>query len=486
MVDGSSMEILIVASELAPYARASVAAESVAALSKSLRQLGHEVSVAMPRYPGFEQAGLQLARRLSPLPLRTGGEVTVYDGQLPSGVRLVVFDAPILYDRHGVLGTGDGVQSVDTAKRVGLLAQASTALVRQRVQQGHAFDLLHLHDWPAALVAVFARMEPGPDLPIVVTVHDGAEEGRFTRHELGALGLTLAEAEAEGLLDEEGLSVLRAAISRADVVTADSPSYSAELADSQRYPEFAGALRAANKTVVGILNGVDYATWNPATDPVLASRFDAEESGGKMRSKTAFLREHGMEVDLERPLVAVVQGTGQDATGDVVASSLAGLAKLDVALVLAGVPETPELAKRCEWVRSRCGARFHSESAPSDAFLHRLLAAADFVVVLSRRAPNGLMAMKGQRYGVVPIVCAAGAHRDCVIDADASLTTGTGFLFDELSHTALTGAVQRAVSAYGSPGFPKFRRRVMRLDLGWDRAARRYVQLYKQALGAKA
>ena len=485
VVDGGSMEILMVTAELAPYARASEAADSVAALSKSLRQLGHEVTVAMPRYPSLEQGGLQLARRLSPLPLRGGEDAIVFDGQLPSGVKLVVFDAPVLYDRVGVYVGQDGKPFVDNGKRFGFLAQAAAALVRQRVEQGHSFDILHLHDWPAALVPLLARLEPGPDLPALLTIHDGADCGRFSTRELGAFGLTKELAHDEGLSERSKFNVLRAGLSHAAVITTASPTYAAELIDDQKFGEFAGIVASVGKPIVGILNGVDYSTCNPATDPLLECRYDAEEAGGKLRSKTALLRSLGMELDVERPVVAILGALGRDSCSDLVASSLTGLMKLDVSLVVAGVAPSAMLTQRSLSVAKRFPKRFRSEDSPSDTFLHRLLAGADLAIVPARHVPSGLTTMTAQRYGAVPIALATGAHCDCVVDVDAALNTGTGYLFDDAHHGALVGAAQRAVAGYASPSFAQLRRRVMRLDLGWDRAARRYVQLYKQAVGAR-
>src|SRR5262245_776386 len=122
------MEILMVALEAAPYVCATEAADAVGSLGKSLRQLGHNVTLAVPRQPGFEAAGLLLARRLTPLRLPDGSEVPVLDAQLPSGVQLTLFDAPVLFDRPGAYGE-NGADFSDNARRFALFAQAAAALV---------------------------------------------------------------------------------------------------------------------------------------------------------------------------------------------------------------------------------------------------------------------------------------------------------------------------------------------------------------------
>src|SRR5439155_2596448 len=149
-----AMDILFAATELSPFAKVGGLADVVAALSKALRQLGHKVTLAMPRFPPLERGGLLVARRLTPLSFSMGAqqvEVTVYDGRLGSGVELLLLDAPGLYDREGVYGEG-GVDYPDNARRFAVFARAAAELVRQRAQAGAPFDVVHAHDWPAALV----------------------------------------------------------------------------------------------------------------------------------------------------------------------------------------------------------------------------------------------------------------------------------------------------------------------------------------------
>jgi len=306
VVGGSAMDILIVTAEFSPLARASDAADAVASLAKALRQLGHDVTVAMPRFSDAERVGLMFARRLTPLSLPAGGEVTVYDGQLPSGVRMALFDAPALFDRKGVYGEDDKPFS-DNAKRFGLLSQAAVALLRQRESQGGAFDLLHLHDWPAALVPLVLRRAPGPDVPTVLTIHDVRRQGVFGARDLDSLGLGRDVYADEGVKLNSRVNVLKGGVLAADAVTTVSPAYAREMCSEAVAGPLAMILSGLVRPVVGIANGIDYATNNPATDPLIVSRFDAEDASNKGRSKTALIRELGLELELSQPLLAVHQ-----------------------------------------------------------------------------------------------------------------------------------------------------------------------------------
>jgi starch synthase len=476
------MDILMVAAEHGPYVRQTDAADAVASLAKALRQLGHDVTVALPRHPSFEAGGLMVARRLTPLSLPGGGEITVFDVQLPSGVQLSLFDAPVLFDRPGVYGEA-GTEYPDNAKRFSLLSQAAAALVHQRAELGKAFDIVHLHDCAAALVPSVLRRAPGPVVPTVLTIHDGTRQCVFDAETARAQGVSEELLADESLLDGTRLNALQAGILGADALTTVSPSYARELSLEQRSGRLATTFAQLDKPIVGVTNGVDYAVYNPATDPVLASRYDAEDPSNKGRSKSALLRQLELELELERPLFVAFDEPGADKAIELVIASLPALLKADLSLVIAGRSVTSG-EKKLESARQKYRDRFALMPDLDAASARRLYAAADFVLVPSRHEPCGLAQLVAQRYGAVPIARATGGIVDTVTDCDAALETGTGWLFDEDS--GLIGAVARALAAYRSPAFPRLVRRIMRRDLGWDRPARRYLQIYRQTIGATA
>lgn len=469
----------MVAAELGPWVRETDAADVVASLAKALRQLGHGVSIAVPRYPGFEAGGLMVARRLTQLPLPGGGEVTVLDGQLPSGAQLVLFDAPVLYDRPGAYGEGDS-DYPDNAKRFGLLSQAAAALVRQRAQQGQAYDVVHVHDYPAALVPLALRRLPGPAVPTVLTIHDGTRQGSFPPAQFEALGV--AGEGDEGLMLEGRANLIKAGVVFADAVTTVSPTYARELRSAERTGALARVFEEAGKEIVGIVNGIDYAAYNPSTDTQLTSRYDAEDASNKGRSKTQLLRELGLDLELERPLVALLGPLTKAKGVDIVTAALPGILRHDLSFVVAG--SGPESLCSKLLPDKRHENRAALVQAPSEAQMHRIFAAADIVLIPSRYEPCGITQLVAQRYGAVPVAHATGGILDTIVDCDAALETGTGFVFDELSAAGLIGGLERALAAYAGEAWSRLRRRVMRLDLGWDRPARRYLQIYRHSLAA--
>lgn len=465
------MDVLMVAAELGPQARVTPAADSIAALSKAMRQLGHQVTVALPKSAGFEAAGMLLARRLSPLVLHSGLEVTVLDGQLASGVSLVLFDSPAFTENGPMFGASGADES--DAERAALLASAAAAFVRERREHKKPFDIVHLHDWPAAPAAGLIRGEGAP--PTVLTIHGLSEEKTFNPAAARLLGPAVDDARARV---GQRVSFLRLGMLAARAVTTVSPSY----ADLLGRGPLSHTVAQLAEPIVGVLDGVDYAIFNPATDPGLESRFDAEDPSNKGRCKTALLRALELELVPERPLIVIFLD-GMDPQGQrALLAALPRILELDVAVVAAGKTAAATAAEL-----ARLRASFAGDLAVSPkgegVDLRRLVAGADFVLSAQGEVPCGHVQLVAQRYGALPVAEARGGMPDAVVDADAELETGSGFLYGAGEEDALLGAVQRAVSAYATSGFSRLRRRVMRRDLSWDRPARRYEQVYRRLLG---
>jgi starch synthase len=474
------MEILFVTSELAPYVKVGGLADVGAALPKTLKSLGHRVTIVMPRYQAFEDAGLLMARRLTPLRLTLGDktyDVTIYDGRLSSQVELALVDVPGLFDRPGVYGER-GEDYPDNAVRFAVLSRAAAELAKQR---STPFDVLHANDWPTALVPKYAK-DLGVTTPTVLTIHNVAHQGTFPKEVLPSLGLEWSDFTVGGIEFYGAVNWLKQGILSADAVTTVSPTYAREIQTAEGGHRLDGVLRSKTgprSKIVGIVNGVDYGVWNPATDSHLAARYDAEDATNKVRCKGALKKELGLPLDRDLPIVAsigrIVPQKGSDLVAEVVPRLVRGS---DVNVVVAGTGDL-SIVSKLEGAAQKHAPNVVYVGAASEALVHRIFAAADIVLVPSRFEPCGLVQLYAQRYGALPVARATGGLVDTIVDCDAKLETGTGFLFDEPTADALFAATQRALAATTSPRWGALRRRVMRLDRGWERAARQYEQVYK-------
>ncbi|MGO8991696.1 MAG: glycogen synthase GlgA [Polyangiaceae bacterium] len=482
------MEILFVSTELAPYVKVGGLADVVAALPKALRQLGHKVTVLLPRYPAFEAAGLSLARRLTPLKFTLGAkswDITVFDARLPTQVELVLVDAPGLFDRDGVYGAREtGEDYPDNATRFAVLSRAAAEIVKQRAASGTPFDIVHCQDWPAAMVPTYLReiAKDAPELAApktVLTIHNLAHQGTFPKDALPMLGLPWEEFRIDGIEFYGGLNILKLGILTADAVTTVSTTYAREIQTPELGYKLDGVLRDRARAIVGITNGVDYAVWNPATDSAIAARYDAEDPANKTRCKGALQKELGLPIDAHVPLIASVGRIVEQKGSDLIAGALPKLVRATEAQFVVAGDGDASLVKKIEDAVSKGHGRAVFARAASEPLAHRIYAGADIVLVPSRFEPCGLVQLYAQRYGTLPVARATGGLVDTVVDCDAKLETGTGFLFDEMTADALLGATERAIAARITPRWPALVRRVMRLDRGWERPARQYEQVYR-------
>jgi starch synthase len=487
------MDILFVASELGPMAKVGGLADVVAALSKALRLLGHKVTIALPRYPAVEAAGVMVARRLTPLviPAHAGSadapadprarpiEVTVFDGRLGSGVELLLLDIPDAFSRPGIYGDS-GEDFPDNARRFALFCRAAVEIVRQRAAAGQAFDIVHAHDWPTALVPYLMKLRAAEmgRTKSVLTIHNLAHQGVFPKEALADAGLGDEHFRPDRLEFYGQVNFLKAGILAADTLTTVSSTYARAILTPEEGDKLDGVLRTREKDLVGIVNGIDYAVYNPMTDPALVARYDAEDTGNKARCKSALLAELGLELVPERPLFASIGRIVHQKGSDVLATAMPKILKNDAAVVVVGSGD-PALTAKLRAATAKAPERAAFLGQVPEPVVHRVLAAADFMMVPSRYEPCGLVQQYAQRYGALPIAHQTGGLVDTVVDLDAELETGTGFLFDKPTPVGLAGAVQRAITAYTLPRFSSVRRRVMRLDLGWDRPARRYAAVYR-------
>jgi starch synthase len=308
-----------------------------------------------------------------------------------------------------------------------------------------------------------------------------AHQGLFPKAILPTLGIGWDAFTVDGIEFYGNLNVLKQGILTATALTTVSPTYAREIQTADHGSKLEGVLAARGPQLTGIVNGVDYGVWNPATDSALPARYDAEDHAAKARCRGALQKELGLELSASAPILAnigrIVPQKGTDLVADVVPRLLRST---DAQIVICGDGD-PSLVARVEAAAAGSGAKGRCAfvRAASEGIVHRALAAADIVLVPSRFEPCGLVQMYAQRYGALPVAHATGGIVDTVVDCDAQLETGTGFLFDEPTADALFAATERAIAARVSPRWPALVRRVMRLDRAWERAARRYEQLYR-------
>lgn len=463
------MEILFVAPEITPYSRTGSVADVCAALPKALRGLGHRVTVISPLYRGIEPVQHSLARRLSPLAVDVGGEradVMVFDGRTTGGVDIVfvahdAFAAPDWSEREPAVRVRSAV----------LFGAAALEIARNRQP---AIEVLHAHGWFAAPALALAE-KALPTVGRVLSLHDATE-----RATLDDASKALAPALRDALTEGSPPSLLAAGARAAQRVIAGSQNEASALATRTGDSTFGPGVLAEGK-LVGIADGLDAARWNPLTDSHLPQRFDPVNLEGKARCKDQLQLDSGLPVRQDAPLVAaLVEDAGANAASvALLASGVAEALRNDLQIVVLGGVGIAALTALAEKYPDRVALM----PAADEKLLHRALAASDFVLLPAPPRREASVLFAALRYGALPIARRAGAAADALIDCDAKLDTGTGFAFEREDATEMADAITRAVAGFSLPErFLALRRKAMRLDLSWERSARRYEHVYKSVL----
>jgi starch synthase len=505
------MHIAMVASECEPYAKTGGLADVVDALARELGSQGHDVDVYLPLYRGVQppdgatRTTFGVPRGPDPAqgPDDPGDVATVdlVSGQA-SGYRIRLVDHPYSFARRGYYGEG-GTDYPDNAARFALLGRTALEAIGR---EGRPLDILHGHDWQAGPALLLQRHRYA-DNPLVaragslLTCHNLAYHGWVPR----AVAWQLDLPQRVG--GPAGVDLLREGIAVADLVNTVSPTY----AEESRRPEFGAGLddllRSLGDRYFGILNGLDQALWDPATDAVLAARYSADDPAGKAICKHDLASRLGLDVASAVPAtvgsgaratVAPATATSWDERGaplfgmigrldpmkgfDLVTAAAPTLLSAGARLVVLGTGDPTLVSGLQDLAAQRPDRLVVLERFDRDE-ARRIYAGADMFLMPSRFEPSGQGQMISLRYGTLPLVRRTGGLADTVQDVDADPARGNGFVFSPAEPAALVETAERAIRTYRDASrWSELVRRGMREDFSWARPARQYVAAYERAV----
>lgn len=470
------MRVVHVASEVAPFAQSGGLADVVAGLPAALAE-GHgvDVGVVVPLYRGVEAK--VVARGLA---LDAGEPIEIVVGPHRFAARLrttkvgrVAYgfvECAALYDRAGTLyGPGGAAEFADNHLRFAALGKA--ALEHGARLVGGVPDVLHTHDWQGAPAAIYARASKAPPA-IVSTIHNLAFRGIFPKHVMDELGFTWSSFDAQHLEFYDQVCLLKGGLASSDAVTTVSPTYAREILTPERGEALEGFLRWDVRRLLGIVNGIDVQSWDPATDRGVPARFTAANLAGKGTCRAAVAAELGLSLAADQPLIGVISRMAYQKGSDLIAELVPELHRMNAKLVVLGSGE-PDLEDRFRWLASIFGEHLVVRIGFDLALSRRIYAGCDLFAMPSRFEPCGLGQLYAMRYGTLPIVHAVGGLRDTVTDR-------TGVRFEGPDAPAFIAAVERALAVVRDPrSLAEARRAAMARDSSWVASALQYVQLYR-------
>jgi starch synthase len=484
----SRPSVLHVVSELYPFVKTGGLADVASGLPAALRDRSVDARVIIPGYPAIRDS-IQTAHAVwqDDTDFFGGGPVRVLAATLTGcEVPVYVVDCPGLFSRKGGPYQDEaGVDFPDNAHRFAALGWAAAELAVSTGEHGSL--VLHAHDWQAGLAIAYAKLHRSSPA-CVATIHSIAYPGSFDRALLGELKLPLESYSIEGVEFFGRLSFLKAALYYADHVTTVSPTYAREIQEDGKGGGLEGLLRARSASVSGILNGVDYREWDPASGNHIPRRYGIRDLRGKAVAKEALERRLGFQTSPRAPLFGIVSRLVWQKGIDWVVEVVPWLVARGARLAILGTGDAA-LATALQTLALQHPTQIAVTVGYDESLSHLMQAGSDAIVVPSRTEPCGLTQLYALRYGSPPVVRRTGGLADTVIDAtDAARRskTATGFVFDTPTADGLRGALERMLELYDRP--PEFRRvqrTGMSADFGWSGPAERYVELY-EALIANA
>ncbi|MGI0525336.1 glycogen synthase GlgA [Rhizobium giardinii] len=476
------MEVLSVASEVFPLIKTGGLADVAGALPAALKPHGVRMRTLMPGYPVV----MQKLRK----PQKVGGfnnlfghpaSILAVDHQ---GLDLLVLDAPELFDRDGGPYVDKrGLDYTDNFRRFAALSLAAAEIAGGLLPSWKP-DLVHVHDWQAALTPVYMRFGAAHGMPVVLTIHNIAFQGQFGPEVFPQLALP-PEAFSVNFVEYFGdVGFLKGGLQTANAITTVSPSYAQEILTAQFGMGFDGLLTARLSHLSGIVNGIDTDVWNPQTDPHIAANYGPTTLRKREINRKALSEHFGFD-NAPGPIFCVVSRLTWQKGMDVLAEVIDDIVDNGGKLAVLGSGDA-SLESAFLTAAARHPGRVGMVTGYNEPLSHLMQAGADAILIPSRFEPCGLTQLYGLRYGCVPIVAHTGGLADTIIDAnEAALAArvATGFQFSPVSAASLRQALRRAFAAYRQPKvWARLQAQGMKSDVSWDLSAHRYADLYSSLL----
>ncbi len=476
------LKILILAAEIVPFAKVGGLADVVGALPKALQALGHDVRLVMPRYRQVDPNRFHLQPILEAIPVSMGNyqvQVSVCLGEIGDHIPVYMIDAPRYFDRENIYGyTDDGERFI-------LLCRAALETVRAL---NWSPDVVHCNDWHTGIVPNWMHTVYRDDpflsnTASVYTIHNLAYHGIFGYRLLEVAGVAAngflypQVAEFGNVVDIMGRGILFA-----DAVTTVSERYAQEILTPTFGEKLDHLLRSRRDRLFGILNGIDYQAINPASDPYIHTQFDAHSLDRRIENKVALQQQMHVPVREDVPLLAMISRLTDQKGFDLLGQIIQPLLAQGTQFVLLGIGDQ-HYHEMFQSLASRYPEQIAVFLTFNTELAQRIYAGSDIFLMPSRFEPCGTSQMNAMRYGCVPIVRQVGGLADTVQEYDPLSGEGNGFVFKNYDPWEFFAAVVRSMALYRFKDIWRLlQQRGMEADHSWHASAKRYVEVYRNAI----
>jgi len=474
------LKVLFVAAEAVPYAKVGGLADVAGALPKALARMGHDVRVVLPRYSSIDETRFKLSASRDALAVTYRGQRTragLREASGAEGIPVYFIESPPHFHRPTIYSQPDDLDR---------FAFFALAALEVPGAIGWQPDVVHAHDWHSALaVARAGASRSGPRPATVLTIHNVQYQGNFGPEWLGQAIPDAAALGMDRVLASGGNhSVMALGVAHADAVNTVSETYAREILTPEYGYGMERLLQSRGDRLCGIINGIDYAELDPATDPALPVHYSADRIAPRARNKAALQRRAGLPEKTDVPVLGMVTRLADQKGLDILARALPrALDEMDVQFVLLGTGQ-PEYHRLMREVADRHKDKAAFVEGFDPALAQLIYGGCDVFLMPSRFEPCGLGQLIALRYGAIPLARRTGGLADTVQDCGDALDRGNGFVFERYDAEELVGCIRRAARAYAKKdAWRQLMQKGMRLDFSWDASARKYVDLYRRAMG---
>ena len=481
------MKVFFVTGECVPFVKTGGLADVCGALPNAISKLGHEVKIFLPLYASISRYDFALKQLsdLADLPIRIGDRTITFNtwqGRLPdSEVEVFFVDCPAYYHR-AQLYTMDR----DEDERFILLQHAVFNIIQHRHWTP---DILHCHDWQSSLIPVYLRKNYGWDhlfeqTASILTLHNIGYQGRFPSSSLYKASLSYSDYYPGGPYELfDTFCFMKAGIVYADAITTVSETYAGEIQKPANGSDLDGILKSRKDSLWGIINGIDEAIWNPATDTHIPFQYNIDSLEVKSKNKEALLKEMNLAYQEEIPTIGIISRfAGQKGFKllQPIFSDL--LQRLQVQFVVLGSGES-DIEDFFRWAAAAYPDQVATYFGYNDRLAHLIEAGCDMFLMPSYYEPCGLNQMYSLRYGTLPVVRKTGGLADTVYDYHEYKGGGNGFTFKTYTPYAVYLAILRAVQIFSDKNaWRAMQIRGMETDFSWESSAKKYQHLYQHIL----
>ena len=441
------MKILFTASECVPFIKTGGLADVVGALAPVLAKQGHDVRVMLPLYAAVPKQYVDQMTHVTDFEVALGWRRQYCGIELleKDGVKFYFVDNKFYFGRPYIYGMGG-----DEYERFGFFCRAAlNALPLLDFQP----DVIHAHDWqsgmvPALLKIQYAHLPFFANIKTMFTIHNLQYQGVFGIREVqDVLGLGDSLWTDDKLECYGCANFMKAALVYSDIITTVSPSYAEEIQTAYYGERLDGLLRARKHEVFGVLNGIDMADYNPATDARIPAEYTADDLSGKAKCKAELQEKLGLTVDPNVPIIGMVGRLSSQKGLDLVDYIIGDLMSENVQLVVLGMGES-RYVNLFSWAEGEFKGKVAARFAMDHALAHQIYAGCDMFLMPSQFEPCGLSQLIALRYGTVPIVRETGGLRDTVLSYNEYTGDGNGFTFFNYNANDMLNVINRAIDYY--------------------------------------